>query len=401
MAVSSSPISVDLPSINWNNETIKVLGLKIGKINPKTIWKDSLDNLRTQKLAITVPFQTWHAKSLLAKTKLLPQLVYVARTYLLDIATQRVVEAEFLNFLTNNPSVNLSMKNLQRPIINGGIKYPNPTIYCKLFFISNLFNYIKIREKNLPFNSETYIIEYEFGLVLSRMYDLQKLNNLPHSDHLTPYYEQMIQILTENKISLKELQNGKIKDIYRRLILSDYHSSQADRLRWKLVSQNIFPNYLKTFNYRTVWNLLPFTPSIDKCALCLQGKDSAVHLFAKCSITKQVWKNIEDVINSIIQNPFALDPFTAINLYLPKTFKNHTEQISFLLTVTNYCVWQTRNKQLNTEKLNPIDYKIILSKIFNHITIRERKDKKRLTAMHVEEIQQIKRKLFEKLQSLI
>ena len=242
MAVSSSPISVDLPSINWNNETIKVLGLKIGKINPKTIWKDSLDNLRTQKLAITVPFQTWQAKSLLAKTKLLPQLVYVARTYPLDIATQRVVEAEFLNFLTNNPSVNLLMKNLQRPIINGGIKYPNPTIYCKLFFISNLFNYKKIREKNLPFNSETYIIEYEVGLVLSRMYDLQKLNNLPHRDHLTPYYEQTIQILIENKISLKELQNGKIKDIYRRLILYDYHSSRADRLRWKLVSQNILPN---------------------------------------------------------------------------------------------------------------------------------------------------------------
>ena len=41
---------------------------------------ESLDNLRTQKLAITVPFQTWQAKSLLAKAKLLPQIAYVART---------------------------------------------------------------------------------------------------------------------------------------------------------------------------------------------------------------------------------------------------------------------------------------------------------------------------------
>ena len=118
-------------------------------------------------------------------------------------------------------------------------------------------------------------------------------------------------------------------------------------------------------------------------------------------IGEKLVKNIEDVINSIIQNPFTLDLFTAINFYLPKTFENYTEQISFLLTVTNYCVWQSRNKQLNTDKLNPIDYKIILSKIFNHITIRERKDKKRLTAMYVEEIQQIRRKLCEKLQSLI
>ena len=370
-AVRSSSMSVDSPSINWNNETKKVLGLKIGKINPKTIWKESLDNLRTQKLAITLPFQTWQAKSLLAKAKLLPQLAYVARTYPLDIATQRVVEAEFLNFLT---TITLSMKNLQRPIIDGGIKYPNPTIYCKLFFISNLFNCIKIREKNLPFNSETYIIEYEVGLVLSRMYDLQKLNNLPHRDHLTPYYQQTIQILTENKISLEELQNGKIKDIYRRLILSDYHPFHADRFCWKLISQNILPNYLKTFNYRTVWNLFPFTSSLDKYALCLLVQDSAIHLFAKCSITKQVWKNFEDVINSIIQNPLALDPFTAINFYLPKTLENHSDQISFLLAVTNYCVWQTRNKQLKTDNLNPIDFKIILSKLFNHITICKRKN---------------------------
>ena len=104
------------------------------------------------------------------------------------------------------------------------------------------------------------------------------------------------------------------------------------------------------------------------------------------------------VLSRILLHSTPLQPLT---FYLPKTFENHSEQISFLLTVTNYCVWQTRKKQLNTDKLNSIDYKIILSKIFNHITIRERKDKKRLTAMYVEEIQQIRRKLCEKLQSLI
>ena len=134
MAVSSSSIFVDLPSINWNNETIKVLGLKIGKINPNTICKDSLDNLRTQKLAITVPFQTWQAKSLLAKTKLLPQLAYVARTYPLDIATQRVVKAEFLNFLTNNPSINPSIKNLQRPIIKVALNIQTHQFTANFFY---------------------------------------------------------------------------------------------------------------------------------------------------------------------------------------------------------------------------------------------------------------------------
>ena len=171
------------------------------------------------------------------------------------------------------------------------------------------------------------------------MHNLQKLTNLPHRDHLSSYYQQTIQILIENKIYLKELQNGKIKDIYRRLIFLDYHPSHTDGFRWKPIFQNILPNYLKTFNYRIVWNLLPSTSCSDKCTLFLQVQDLAAHLFAKCSITKQVWKNIEDIINSIIQNPFPLDPITAINFYLLKTFENYSVQISFLLTVTNYCVW--------------------------------------------------------------
>ena len=172
------------------------------------------------------------------------------------------------------------MWNLQRPTISGGIKYPNPIIYSNLFYISNLFKYFKTRKNDLPFNSNTYLIEYEIGLVLSQMYNLRKLNHLPHPDRLTPFYPQSLGILTQYKITLKELQNGEINQMYQRLSNSDYFPSKADKFRWKLTSQNILPNYLKTFNYRTIRNLFPFSFELDKCALCKQGQDSAVHLFA-------------------------------------------------------------------------------------------------------------------------
>ena len=110
MAVDSLCINNLLPSINWQNDSIKILGLKIGRLNSKTIWKDVLENLRAQKLSITVPFQTWQAKSLLDKAKLLPQLTYTACTYPLDTATQRVIETEFLNYLTNDTTIQLCMK---------------------------------------------------------------------------------------------------------------------------------------------------------------------------------------------------------------------------------------------------------------------------------------------------
>ena len=122
MMVGSSCTDNRLLSINWQNKPTKILGFEIGNVNPRTIWHDSLEGLRKQKLLINVLFQTWQVKSLLAKSKLLPQITYNAHTYPLDTTTRNMIETEFLNHLTNNPTISLSMRSLQRPINDGGIK---------------------------------------------------------------------------------------------------------------------------------------------------------------------------------------------------------------------------------------------------------------------------------------
>ena len=177
------------------------------------------------------------------------------------------------------------MRSLQRPINDGGIKFPNLIAYCDLFYISNLFQYFKTREKIIHFNTETYLIKFEIELTLSKMYNLPKLNDIPHRDHPTPYYEMTIQILKEYKISLQKLTKGKIRQIYNRLSYPDKRPSHQETFR-KLVTSSILPNCLKTFNYKTVRYLLLFNPEPDECALCLQLQDTAVHVFAKCSITR-------------------------------------------------------------------------------------------------------------------
>ena len=268
--VSSSCTDDLLPLTNWQNKSIKILGFKIGNVNPRATWCHSLEGLRKQKLLINVPYQTWQAKSPLAKFKFLPQVIFNVHTYPLDTTSQKLIETEFLNYLTNNSTVSLSMRSLQRPINDGGIKFPNPAAYCDLIYISNLFQYFKTREKNNPFNTETYLIEFEIGLTLSKMYDLPILNHIPHHDYPTPYYQKTLQILKEYKITLQELIKGKIRQIYNRLSYLDKRPSRQEIFRWKLVNQNILPNYLKTLNYRTVRNLLPFKPDSSKCALCLQ-----------------------------------------------------------------------------------------------------------------------------------
>ena len=120
------------------------------------------------------------------------------------------------------------------------------------------------------------------------MYNLPKLNYIPHRDHPTPHYQKTIQILKQYKISLQELTKGKIRQIYNRLSYPDKRPSDQETFRWKLATSSILPNYLNTFNYRTVRHLLPFSPEPSECALCLKLQDTAVHVFAKCSITRQL-----------------------------------------------------------------------------------------------------------------
>ena len=170
------------------------------------------------------------------------------------------------------------------------------------------------------------------------MYDFLKLNHIPHRDYPILYYQKTPQILKDYKITLQELRNGKIRQICNRISYPDKRPSRRETFRSKLVTQNILAKYRKIFNFRTVRNLLPFNPESGKCALCLQFQDIAVHMFAKCSITRQTWTNLQEVFNNITKSSFPLDNFTPLNFYIPIQFENFTESLALILTVTNYCV---------------------------------------------------------------
>ena len=144
-----------------------------------------------------------------------------------------------------------------------------------------------------------------------------------------------------------------------------------------MVNQNILPNYLKTFTYRRVRYLLPFYPEPGECALCLQFQDSAVYVFAKCSITRQIWTILKKVFDNITETSFPLDNLTPLNFHVPIKFKIFTESIAVILTVANYCIWQTRKKQLNSvfSQLETVKPKNVLAMIFNHIKTREKKER--------------------------
>ena len=69
---------------------------------------------------------------------------------------------------------------------------------------------------------------------------------------------------------------------------------------WKQIHNDIFPNYLKTFNYKLTWNLLlvKVKPHIaayhqtNMYSFCYSSEETVSHLFLTCVKLNSVWNFI-------------------------------------------------------------------------------------------------------------
>ena len=61
-------------------------------------------------------------------------------------------------------------------------------------------------------------IEYYIGYQLGVHYGLQINNSIAHSFQPNPLYKEMFGILTKYKISIEELLEGSVTNIYKRII---------------------------------------------------------------------------------------------------------------------------------------------------------------------------------------
>ena len=126
-------------------------------------------------------------------------------------------------------------------------------------------------------------------------------------------------------------------------------------------------------------------------------------MFAKCSITRQIWSILQEVLNDITETTFPLDSLTPLNFHVPIKFELFTESIALILTVTNYCIWQTRKKQLDSDhqKLEIVKPSNVIAMIFNHIKIREKKESLQTDKTNYEIIKNIRTKVGQKLHNII
>ena len=144
---------------------------------------------------------------------------------------------------------------------------------------------------------------------------------------------------------------------------------------------------------------MPFSPEPGECALCLQSQDTAVHAFVKCSITRQIWAILKKVFSNITETSFPRDN---LNFHVSIKFKIFTESIALIPTATNYCIWQARKKQLDSDyqKLKTVKPSNVLAMIFNRIKTREKKESSKTDKTNYEIINNIRLEVGRELRNL-
>ena len=127
---------------------------------------------------------------------------------------------------------------------------------------------------------------------------------------------------------------------------------------WKQIHNSIFPNYLKTFNYKLTWNLLPVksksrTAAYHKtnlCSFCNSFEKTVSHLFVTWVKLNSVWDFIVDLLFKLTRYTISMIYYT-LNFFLFFNFSflnishchKQLDAIVFSLSITNRSIWTHKN----------------------------------------------------------
>ena len=188
----------------------------------------------------------------------------------------------------------------------GGYGISDIVLHVKLCFIKPVMQYLKEKVIDGDFSKSSFFVEYNLGQQLSVHFNLNRNNSTVHCFKPNKYYERMFEIIKNYKITVDELVDGKISNIYYRII-SDIGLSRGEGPVFSRMHNTIFPSHLKTFNYRVHFDLLPVKNKFHQfcldsdtkitCPFCSINIESTFHLFAKCSKLFQLWEMLDEVIN--------------------------------------------------------------------------------------------------------
>ena len=290
-----------------------------------------------------------------------------------------------------------TIAELAAPMEQGGCRLSHPTLYGDLFFLKPVKTYINHRISDSPRTAQIAIIEFNIGQQLSSKFHLPHINNFPHSETPSTFYQHSLDLIEKYNLTLTQIAKSTIKSHFSRLCTLSQAPSHHSF--WPNLHHPIFPNYIKTFNYKLARNLLPistkFRPfNLDNntsCPFCNLQPESNLHLFHNCPKIKPVLTFLGTILKTITSFDIStLHDTKHIYLYTPSSLlhSHHLDAYLYLTAITHHKIWAHRNLIVHNQiSFNPIQ---IISSIKRSISCRTTLEEKRTDTTFLPVFQDLK-----------
>ena len=294
----------DLPDIEWSN-SFTCLKINYGPdlfVNDQ--WKSRIDKFKNQISFLNKTAFTFRAKSILSKNKLFPILSYTGMVHSVPINVRKEINRLMLKFLvpflpsryTTEEEVVTKLQNFGASRSMGGYELDYITLHLDLLLLKTVMKYLKyivMNDEGLP--SNLYFVEYNIGFQLCNHFSIPCNNSTPHAIVPNTFYNKSLQMIRHHNLTLKELTEGSVNSIYKRIIY-DLNRTMINFKSFRILSK-VLPSYLQTFNYKAHFNLLPLKSMFREwqldndscCYFCEVGSETIYHILGTCEKLRGLW----------------------------------------------------------------------------------------------------------------
>ena len=113
---------------------------------------------------------------------------------------------------------------LAQPLKRGGYNVPDIALYCDIFFLRPVKDYIRHRRNFTPATAQTAMTEFQIGLQLSNLFNLLFKNSLPHISRPNIFYAHTLALLKKYKLNSDQLYKCSLHQLYRPVALRPHAS---------------------------------------------------------------------------------------------------------------------------------------------------------------------------------
>ena len=262
-----------LPPIKWV-ENMLVLGVNFGKKEwENSQWESKFIDFKREIAFFKSKSPTFDARAMLSKFKLCSVFSYIGNVFPVPERLREKIDDQMVKFMVPHGKTFLTAMDFSLPRRFGGYIHntSNVLLHLDLCYIKPIMQYVSEKLGDVVISSNMSFVEYNIGRSLCRLFNLNVNNSTVHRSEPNVYYKQMMNVISKYHITLDELIEGKVSRIYYRIVC-EYGERTAGGVLYSRLHKKIFPNYLKTFNYKTHFDLLPVKGKFHELALDSQEK---------------------------------------------------------------------------------------------------------------------------------